>query len=129
MRNDLKKGMITGAVISIIAALVVSIWPSRKPHTSSLQDYSSSSPVEPSVKTEISSTPATLPKSAVEPDTAKAVQPSQIIHVVSEGQTLSSIAYDYYGDTTEWRKILDANYDILPDQNKLRPGMKLVIPK
>lgn len=51
------------------------------------------------------------------------------IHIVEEGQTLSGIAYKYYGSSNKWRKILDANRSRLKDANTLVPGMRLTIPE
>ena len=49
-------------------------------------------------------------------------------HVVAKGETLSSIAKKYYGDTNEWKKIWEANKNVVPDPKKLKVGTKLVIP-
>jgi 5'-nucleotidase len=50
------------------------------------------------------------------------------IHIVQKGDTLSSISAKYYGSARQWRKILAANHDNLPDPNRLTPGSKLLIP-
>jgi nucleoid-associated protein YgaU len=50
------------------------------------------------------------------------------MHVVKKGETLSAISNKYYGTTTRWKAILEANNDILDDPRKLRPEMVLVIP-
>jgi nucleoid-associated protein YgaU len=34
----------------------------------------------------------------------------------------------YYGTPNRWRKIADANKDVLKDPNKIRPGTRLTIP-
>jgi nucleoid-associated protein YgaU len=48
---------------------------------------------------------------------------------VQSGDTLLTIAEQYYGDTTQWRKIYDANKDVIgSDPDKLKIGMKLKIP-
>ena len=47
-------------------------------------------------------------------------------HTVQSGQTLSNIAYQYYGSAAQWPKILNANPHI--DPNKLKPGTILTIP-
>lgn len=49
-------------------------------------------------------------------------------YIVKPGDTLSEIAEVFYGDSTEWRRILDANRAILPRATALREGMELVIP-
>ncbi|MEA2151708.1 MAG: hypothetical protein QOD69_3538, partial [Solirubrobacteraceae bacterium] len=47
--------------------------------------------------------------------------------VVCEGDSLASLAYDAYGDATQWRAIARAN-DI-DDPIRLRPGRRLRIPE
>ena len=48
---------------------------------------------------------------------------------VQAGDTLLSIAQQYYQDPTQWRLIYDANKDTIgPDPDKLSIGMKLTIP-
>ncbi|OGV39143.1 MAG: hypothetical protein A2020_13490 [Lentisphaerae bacterium GWF2_45_14] len=48
---------------------------------------------------------------------------------VQKNDSLSKIAKKVYGDGNKWRVILDANKDVLPNPNKLRPGMELRIPQ
>jgi 5'-nucleotidase len=48
---------------------------------------------------------------------------------VQSGDTLLTIAEQFYGDGTQWRRIYDANKDVIgPDPDKLKIGMKLKIP-
>jgi nucleoid-associated protein YgaU len=47
---------------------------------------------------------------------------------VKPGDSLSKIAKHVYGNGNEWKKIFDANTDILKDPNKIFPGQKLKIP-
>jgi nucleoid-associated protein YgaU len=48
---------------------------------------------------------------------------------VQPGDTLLSIAQQFYGDNTQWRRIYDANKDTIgADPDKLKIGMKLTIP-
>ena len=54
---------------------------------------------------------------------------TQTFHVVHEGETLSDISYRYYGSAGKWRRILDANRGVIKDENKLKPGTKLIIPE
>ena len=51
------------------------------------------------------------------------------IHVVGQGDNLGNISRKYYGEFKRWKDIAEANKEILPDPNKLRIGMKLVIPE
>lgn len=50
-------------------------------------------------------------------------------HTVREGETLEKIAERYYGDSTKWRLILDANRGRLRLDGTLDPGMELEIPR
>lgn len=51
------------------------------------------------------------------------------IHVVQKGQSLSQISQQYYGTSTKWQKILDANRLRLKNKDQIRPDMRLVIPE
>jgi nucleoid-associated protein YgaU len=48
---------------------------------------------------------------------------------VQSGDTLATIAQQFYGDSTQWRRIYDANKDAIgSDPDKLKLGTKLTIP-
>lgn len=47
---------------------------------------------------------------------------------VQTGDTLSSIAYDHYGRASLWRRIWDANRDVLPNPDALKLHQELRIP-
>jgi nucleoid-associated protein YgaU len=49
-------------------------------------------------------------------------------YIVKAGDTLSKIAKDQYGDSSQYMKIFDANRDKLSDPNKIQVGQTLVIP-
>ena len=49
-------------------------------------------------------------------------------YVVKKGDTLSKIAEAQYGDKMLYKKIFEANKDILKDPNKIQVGQKLRIP-
>jgi nucleoid-associated protein YgaU len=49
-------------------------------------------------------------------------------HVVRQGDTLSKIAEQCYGDRSLYPKIFEANRDVLKDPNLIRVGQKLRIP-
>jgi nucleoid-associated protein YgaU len=53
---------------------------------------------------------------------------TQTIHIVSYGETLSAISAKYYGSANKWHKIFNANRSRIKDANKLKPGIKLIIP-
>lgn len=56
--------------------------------------------------------------------------PERPVHVVAKGETLTTIARQYYGTDGPrlWRRIWEANKDTLPDPNRLALGQSLVIP-
>ena len=49
-------------------------------------------------------------------------------YVVKNGDTLSKIAKEYYGDASLYPQIFEANRDVLKDPNKIQVGQKLRIP-
>jgi hypothetical protein len=49
-------------------------------------------------------------------------------HTVARGDTLFSLAQQYYGNRAKWRDLYEANREQLPDANALRLGMELAIP-
>jgi len=59
--------------------------------------------------------------------TAPAAQSYQTYEVKS-GDSLSKIAKQHYGNANEWKRIFEANTDVLKDPNKIFPGQKLKIP-
>ena len=54
---------------------------------------------------------------------------SSITYRVQSGDSLTSIATDFYGDGGEWVAIAEANDIPLDDANAISPGMVLVIPQ
>jgi LysM repeat protein len=81
-----------------------------------------------------SGTPAApVPPRSITPATTPSVQPTgtatpQIYRVV-EGDTLSKIASKYYGDSSQWDVIFEANKSTMKSAGDLRVGQTLVIPK
>jgi len=47
---------------------------------------------------------------------------------VKPGDSLSKIAKHVYGHANEWKKIFEANRDVIKDPDKIFPGQKLKIP-
>jgi len=54
--------------------------------------------------------------------------PEAETYTVQPGDTLSRIALHFYGQSSLWRLIFEANRDILDDPARIRPGMVLKIP-
>ncbi|HEY5622089.1 MAG TPA: LysM peptidoglycan-binding domain-containing protein, partial [Pontiella sp.] len=69
----------------------------------------------------------TVPKSADSSAAASTGNP-EIYHVVS-GDTLSTIAAKFYGNSGKWDIIFQANSDRLASPNDLKAGQTLVIPR
>jgi nucleoid-associated protein YgaU len=49
-------------------------------------------------------------------------------YVVQQGDSLSKIAQQVYGTTDDWRRIYDANRDIIKDPDLIYPGQTLRLP-
>jgi len=49
-------------------------------------------------------------------------------YTVKRGDTLSSIAQQTYGKASEWSKIYEANRELIPNKNVLRPQTVLILP-
>jgi len=47
---------------------------------------------------------------------------------VRKGDTLSHVSLKFYGTAKSWRRIWDANREIVPAPDKLKPGTVLTIP-
>jgi nucleoid-associated protein YgaU len=47
---------------------------------------------------------------------------------VQKGDSLSKIAKQELGDANAWKKIFDANRDVLDDPDKIFPGQVLKLP-
>jgi nucleoid-associated protein YgaU len=61
-------------------------------------------------------------------DEKPADSPFAQYHVVAKGDTLSKIAEQYYGDETLYKKIFEANRDIIKNPDLIQIGWKLRIP-
>jgi len=157
MRKDLKTGILFGVALVIGAIVVMSVWPGasvesrlRRSRTvggdepaaetvPSSEDQVESVSVEPEfveerrVPVEQLNEGATVEveeirKRQVESPRVEEKRETQI-HIVAGGETLSSISVMYYGSGSQWRKIVDANPKVITDENRLQPGMRLVIPR
>ncbi len=49
-------------------------------------------------------------------------------YTVLVGDSLATIARQFYGDAHAWKRLFDANRDQLADADQLRPGQMLKIP-
>jgi nucleoid-associated protein YgaU len=72
-----------------------------------------------------------VPNIAVQPrgqNVAPPAAPQPKFHLVAEGDSLTRISVRYYGTSSRWQEIYDANRDSLKGENALRPGQRLRIP-
>ena len=58
----------------------------------------------------------------------KKAGPAPRTYVVREGDTLASISRKFYKSSGRWKKIQNANTNLIGDPTKLKPGMTLTIP-
>jgi len=62
-------------------------------------------------------------------DSPSLPQPDDIeTYLVQPGDSLSKIAYAFYGQSSLWTAIFESNRDLLDDPGLIRPGMQLKIP-
>jgi len=145
MQKDFKIGLAIGTVLAAGVIIWLATLPNLSAQARALQAASNinSSPQTPPIASSSVTSPI-LPDSRTTSDeprvtsneirttnneqlTTNTKQP-QRIHIVQKGDTLSSISAKYYGSVRQWRKIVAANRDNLPDPNHLTPGSKLLIP-
>ena len=134
MPKDLKIGMILGLVVVIAAA----VWLATRPSLSTKARIGQIDTAEGLYGTVTS--PNTVPGGSEHADDHQSEtvdltvyeRPEKIktqrFHIVHPGETLSSIARQYYGSPGKWQKIYQANQETVKNPNKLIPGTKLIIP-
>lgn len=49
-------------------------------------------------------------------------------HTVQKGDSLSKMAKEYYGDVMDYKRIFQANTDILKSSSMIFPGQEIIIP-
>jgi nucleoid-associated protein YgaU len=87
-----------------------------------------SSPARPPLASPVAS-PSAAVSSPAATSTATAPEVAGESYEVQSGDTLATIAQQFYGDPTQWRRIYDANKDAIgADPDKLKIGMKLTVP-
>lgn len=72
--------------------------------------------------------PSVAPRPQPKESYAPPARQAQRTHVVRKGETLQKISQQYYGTTTRWRRLFEANRDQLADPNLIQVGMRLRIP-
>lgn len=125
--------MILGLVLIVASALWISTRPqlstkARLLETSSvdaISDIAKQSDADIAIAKESEETDANEPQ-----NTGKLESKTNSLrfHIVSKGETLSGISQKYYGSINKVQKILNANRETLNNPDKLKPGLKIVIP-
>ncbi|MCJ8166951.1 LysM peptidoglycan-binding domain-containing protein [Pontibacter sp. E15-1] len=65
-----------------------------------------------------------------EPNKAATAMPDQDIYTVKSGDSLSKIAKQHYGDANDWKRIYEANKELIgPNADLIHPGQRFVIPR
>lgn len=59
---------------------------------------------------------------------AAATQAAYKVYSIVSGDSLSKIAKREYGNAAAWKKIFEANKDVIKDPDKIFPGQKIKIP-
>lgn len=59
--------------------------------------------------------------------TSQLTNGNSVVHTVKEGETIQSIAFQYYGSSSLWYKIADVN-SIYNPFTELKEGLQLYIP-
>ncbi len=145
MQKDLKIGMLVGLVLVMAVMLWLSIGPGLSPKAEGPKPRSNPSPQEDPATTNNFSTngltaqntednqskpPDSTIYSGGHPTVEQAEKiKTQKFHIVRKGETLSEISRKYYDSANKWQKILEANRQSIKDVNKLKPGIKLIIPE
>jgi nucleoid-associated protein YgaU len=57
-----------------------------------------------------------------------AIPANATVHLIQDGETLSDIASDYLGSAHKWMQIWEANKTRIPNPNRLKVGVSIVIP-
>ena len=136
MHKDLKIGMIFG----LFLAFAVGIWLTGK------QDLSIESRLETVDSGSVDQTnqpsrfemslPGTQANSSqsseipdIFPDPSRAEETTTRFYTVKDGDTLSSIAMNFYGSTRRIDDIRKANQAVIKKPDVIVPGMRLIIPE
>ena len=76
-----------------------------------------------------STAPAPAPEPQADGDSSPAGSVGTQTYVVAKGDSLSKIASGQYGDGQKWRRIYEANRDLIKDPDLIYPGQQLRIPE
>lgn len=84
------------------------------------------------VTSKVDSTAEVVPKADFSDVSARVDSTAEVVgeqsYTVQKGDSLSKIAKHVYGDGNAWKRIFEANHDVLDDPDKIFPGQVLRIP-
>ena len=84
------------------------------------------------VTASVDSTAELVPKADFSGVTSSVDSTADVVSVgtyaVQKGDSLSKIAKQHLGDANAWKKIFEANRDVLDDPDKIFPGQTLKLP-
>jgi nucleoid-associated protein YgaU len=122
------RGLVVSAVTAVLGLGLPRIAPPAVAQTVAVTVPRDAVPVQavaldrgPAVVTEAGTI---LPSSPI----ATKPMPVASLHVVEPGEDARGLATRYYGDARQWRRIVDANPDLIVDPDALEVGWRLVIP-
>ena len=127
MRKDIKTGMLGGTILCI-AGIVWFCSQQQIIHRPLIKigrqnQTSEARPIYDSAAKPKVSVPAEFEEKS-------AVVEIDYVHIVTQGQTLSDISKIYYNNVSGWKKIYEANKELLPKgPDTIRSGMRLIIPQ
>jgi nucleoid-associated protein YgaU len=81
-------------------------------------------PEKPDFSDVVSGSSSTAPS----PNSAESSAPTDRMYVVQSGDSLSKIAKKFYGNANSWKRIFDANKDVVKNPDLIQPGWMLRIP-
>lgn len=70
-----------------------------------------------------------LKQAAATPAAAEPDDDEAAFYTIQKGDTLSALAKKHYQDANQWRKIFEANREVIGDPDKIYPGQTIRIPK
>lgn len=61
--------------------------------------------------------------------TGQEAQKTERVYIVVKGDNLSKISKMFYGNSNSWKRIFEANRDVIHNPDLIQPGWKLRIPE
>jgi nucleoid-associated protein YgaU len=77
----------------------------------------------------VKAAPAAAPAEAAAPAAAAEADEPGEYYTIKSGDTLSGIAKKHLGNAMAYKKIFEANREVIKDPDKIYPGQKIFIPK